>query len=320
MKTIKKLLFLMPIMLWALNASATILQPQYTTLNDRETNVVYNALNYAYIGFNCDVYAQKDVKANIFVGDKMVGNGTINADVKPYNTVVVSFSPSFKTTKGESYRLVIPEGAIYSRDDPKQTTAEIAIDFVGGEYLEYSFNSIDEDNTYDSADEIYFVFSTEIATSNGVGVELYENDVLLATYPYSCTWDWNMGIVTATFGKTLYFKKGNKYAFVLPEGTAIQKDDKTIINKEIRVEFVGTSNSETDITHAKNDMPLMTKYEGNTLIVQGEIDNKPICIFDSTGQLVFRTIACGNNAVIPLKDKGIYLMRIADRTTKIIAM
>lgn len=57
--------------------------------------------------------------------------------------------------------------------------------------------------------------------------------------------------------------------------------------------------------------------EGNTLVVLTR-EGETVRVFDSAGRLLVTTVATGNETIIPISEHGLYLLRVADRTAKIL--
>ena len=54
--------------------------------------------------------------------------------------------------------------------------------------------------------------------------------------------------------------------------------------------------------------------EENRIVVQKTEENQQIYVYNLSGTLVYR----GTDRVIPIKDRGIYIVRIGDETRKVV--
>lgn len=204
-----------------------------------ENALVYEPINEIEITFEGIIGIAADVKALITFEGNTMATGTITSrNYKTQGIATITFE-NLILPKGKSYKLEIPSGAIYLKDDPTVKTKNIKIDFEVPASIPLYYCSVENGSTIISARSIWFYYKTETEPIGNPTMTLYREGVPMNTFNAHVGWDWNLGQAYADFGMTINFEKGVHYSLVFPEGSLTPRFRTDITNEESRVDFVG---------------------------------------------------------------------------------
>lgn len=137
------------------------------------------------------------------------------------------------------YRFCVSAGSVVSENDPESCNPEIKVDFnVPADLGEYHCD-IEPNSVVASARSIWVYWGYETDPVGEPEWTLYRNGTEVGRYPAHVGWDWDLGQAYVDFGKEMTFDRDVRYTLVLPAGSVSSCYRSDIVNREVRIEFVG---------------------------------------------------------------------------------
>ena len=208
-----------------------------------ENSLVYEPINEVSIAFIGSIAVAKDAKAIITCGNKTMATGAITS--YDYHTkdstegfAIITFD-NIVLPKGKSYKLEIPSGAIYLKENPAVKTGNLKIDFKVPEKITGAECSVKNGSYVNSEQMIWFYYRTETEPIGKPTMTLYREGVPVRTFEAHVGWDWNLGQAYVDFGTPINFERDVHYSVVMPEGSLSPRFRTDITNEEARVDFIG---------------------------------------------------------------------------------
>ncbi len=140
------------------------------------------------------------------------------------------------------YTLVIPAGTIWWKNNPSLKNDIIERPICVPDCLHAIQTSPQSGDTVTSLQKFSILFHCYVTEKTDPSVTLYEGDVAIGTYPMTVIDDYgSFDTAEANFGKTLHFKKGTNYRFIVKEDAFMTKPgvNANLSNKEICIDFTG---------------------------------------------------------------------------------
>lgn len=159
-------------------------------------------------------------------------------DLTYYSTTLVCNFDFLRLPTG-NYSLVIPAGSIWWKNNLSIKNDIISRPICVPDGL-VALKSIPAANdTIQTLKQFTVTFHCLVKEKTSPSVTLYEGDKIVARFPMQVSYGYGTS-AHADFGKTLHFKKGTQYSFVIG-ADAFQSDLKNtnLTNKEIRITFIG---------------------------------------------------------------------------------
>ena len=245
-KNVFTLVLLMAAAACPLTGHADNLVPESCTLGQRPE---YAPIESVLFIFDKTIGVVEDAAATIFLGDEPLATGRLTVDnfvegkrVEGYATV--TFDSPVVLPKGADYRLVVPQGTIFGKDDATMGNAEIAVDFCVPATLGEATPTVAQGASVESSSSLGFYFGTEVELLNACDVTLLREGVAVRTYPCEASWDWDLGFAGVHFGREMKFEDGVKYTLLLPKDCVSAQYRQDITNEEAAVDFYGACTDE----------------------------------------------------------------------------
>ena len=245
-KNVSTLILLMAATAWPMMGHADGLVPENCTLGQRPE---YAPIKSVLFTFDRTIGAVESASATIYLDDEALATGRLTVDnfvegerVEGYATI--TFDEPVVLPKGADYRLVVPQGTIFGKDDTTLGNDEIAVEFCVPATLGEATPTIAQGASVDSDSWMGFYFGTEVKLLNDGEVTLLREGVAVRTYPCEASWDWELGFAGVHFGRVMKFEDGVKYTLLLPGDcvSALYRQD--ITNEEAAVDFYGACTDE----------------------------------------------------------------------------
>ena len=210
--------------------------------------IVTNKIFDVIFTFDGAVAVAENSIATIYSGKKAVATGILSASshVEQEGTqgsVKIKFTNALLLPKGKTYRLVVPNGAIFREGDPSVSNDRLSEEFkVPADLGPVHFHikdgvTIDKTTGYGGLPTFFWGIETEpVGEPSFI---LYREGVPVRKIPAQVGWDWHVGQAYPEVEEGMHFDKGVHYSLVLPAGSvhAMYRDD--IVNEEAVFNFVG---------------------------------------------------------------------------------
>ena len=207
--------------------------------NSIENRLVYEPIEVVYLEFSVAIAISDGAKATITCDGERMAEGVITmGDARGQRQAAILFDKTI-LPKGKSYKLEVPAGAIYTRDQPTIVMDSYVTPFTVPEYITTRGCSILEGDTVGYANSISFDYDTETEPLGTPMGTLYREGVPIKSVAVYITWDWDLGQMHAHFEKYVDFEEGVHYTFTLPEGSMTPRFRTDITNAESSVNFIG---------------------------------------------------------------------------------
>lgn len=207
--------------------------------NSIENRLVYEPIEVVYLDFSVAIAISDGAKATITCDGERMAEGVITmGDARGQSQAAILFDKTI-LPKGKSYKLEVPAGAIYTRNQPTIVMDSYVTPFTVPEYITTRACSIQEGDTVGYANSISFYYDTETEPLGTPMGTLYREGVPIKSIPVNITWDWDLGQMHANFEKYVDFEEGVHYTFTLPEGSMTPRFRTDITNAESSVHFIG---------------------------------------------------------------------------------
>ena len=177
----------------------------------------------------------KPVYCSLMCGGDVIAKAEISK-IKVSNDACFLFD-DLVLPKGKSYKLVVPERALSSVDNPDLKSGELVIDFNVDDF--YARNTPAQ--TLSQVGSYQFGFAINTINCDTGKIVLCREDKPIMEFPLIFTYqDFDIGAATCIFPQTLNFEDNIRYTFILPKGSVHSLDRDDIVNYEARHELVGT--------------------------------------------------------------------------------
>lgn len=207
--------------------------------NSIENRLVYEPIEVVYLEFSVAIAISDGAKATITCDGERMAEGVITmGDARGQSQAAILFDKTI-LPKGKSYKLEVPAGAIYTRDQPTIVMDRYVTPFTVPEYITTRGCSIQEGEIVGYTKSISFDYDTETEPLGTPMAILYREGVPIQSVAVYITWDWDLGQMHAHFDKYVDFEEGVHYTFTLPEGSMTPRFRTDITNAESSVHFIG---------------------------------------------------------------------------------
>ena len=207
--------------------------------NSIENHLVYEPIEVVYLDFSVAIAISDGAKATITCDGERMAEGVITmGDARGQRQAAILFDKTI-LPKGKSYKLEVPAGAIYTRDQPTIVMDRYVTPFTVPEYITTRGCSIQEGEIVGYTKSISFYYDTETEPLGTPMATLYREGVPIQSVAVYITWDWDLGQMHAHFDKYVDFEEGVHYTFTLPEGSMTPRFRTDITNAESSVHFIG---------------------------------------------------------------------------------
>lgn len=207
--------------------------------NSIENRLVYEPIEVVYLDFSVAIAISDGAKATITCDGERMAEGVITmGDARGQRQAAILFDKTI-LPKGKSYKLEVPAGAIYTRDQPTIVMDRYVTPFTVPEYITTRGCSIQEGEIVGYTKSISFYYDTETEPLGTPMATLYREGVPIQSVAVYITWDWDLGQMHAHFDKYVDFEEGVHYTFTLPEGSMTPRFRTDITNAESSVHFIG---------------------------------------------------------------------------------
>ena len=207
--------------------------------NSIENRLVYEPIEVVYLDFSVAIAISDGAKATITCDGERMAEGVITmGDARGQSQAAILFDKTI-LPKGKSYKLEVPAGAIYTRDQPTIVMDRYVTPFTVPEYITTRGCSIQEGEIVGYTKSISFYYDTETEPLGTPMATLYREGVPIQSVAVYITWDWDLGQMHAHFDKYVYCEEGVHYTFTLPEGSMTPRFRTDITNAESSVHFIG---------------------------------------------------------------------------------
>ena len=207
--------------------------------NSIENRLVYEPIEVVYLEFSVAIAISDGAKATITCDGERMAEGVITmGDARGQRQAAILFDKTI-LPKGKSYKLEVPAGAIYTRDQPTIVMDSYVTPFTVPEYITTRGCSIQEGEIVGYTKSISFDYDTETEPLGTPMATLYREGVPIQSVAVYITWDWDLGQMHAHFDKYVDFEEGVHYTFTLPEGSMTPRFRTDITNAESSVHFIG---------------------------------------------------------------------------------
>lgn len=207
--------------------------------NSIENRLVYEPIEVVYLEFSVAIAISDGAKATITCDGERMAEGVITmGDARGQSQAAILFDKTI-LPKGKSYKLEVPAGAIYTRDQPTIVMDRYVTPFTVPEYITTRGCSIQEGEIVGYTKSISFYYDTETEPLGTPMATLYREGVPIQSVAVYITWDWDLGQMHAHFDKYVDFEEGVHYTFTLPEGSMTPRFRTDITNAESSVHFIG---------------------------------------------------------------------------------
>lgn len=207
--------------------------------NSIENRLVYEPIEVVYLEFSVAIAISDGAKATITCDGERMAEGVITmGDARGQSQAAILFDKTI-LPKGKSYKLEVPAGAIYTRDQPTIVMDRYVTPFTVPEYITTRGCSIQEGEIVGYTKSISFYYDTETEPLGTPMAILYREGVPIQSVAVYITWDWDLGQMHAHFDKYVDFEEGVHYTFTLPEGSMTPRFRTDITNAESSVHFIG---------------------------------------------------------------------------------
>ena len=207
--------------------------------NSIENRLVYEPIEVVYLDFSVAIAISDGAKAMITCDGERMAEGVITmGDARGQRQAAILFDKTI-LPKGKSYKLEVPAGAIYTRDQPTIVMDRCVTPFTVPEYITTRGCSIQEGEIVGYTKSISFYYDTETEPLGTPMATLYREGVPIQSVAVYITWDWDLGQMHAHFDKYVDFEEGVHYTFTLPEGSMTPRFRTDITNAESSVNFIG---------------------------------------------------------------------------------
>ena len=207
--------------------------------NSIENRLVYEPIEVVYLDFSVAIAISDGAKATITCDGERMAEGVITmSDDRGHSQAAILFDKTI-LPKGKSYKLEVPAGAIYTRDQPTIVMDRYVTPFTVPEYITTRGCSIQEGEIVGYTKSISFYYDTETEPLGTPMATLYREGVPIQSVAVYITWDWDLGQMHAHFDKYVDFEEGVHYTFTLPEGSMTPRFRTDITNAESSVHFIG---------------------------------------------------------------------------------
>ena len=207
--------------------------------NSIENRLVYEPIEVVYLDFSVAIAISDGAKATITCDGERMAEGVITmGDARGQRQAAILFDKTI-LPKGKSYKLEVPAGAIYTRDQPTIVMDSYVTPFTVPEYITTRGCSIQEGEIVGYTKSISFYYDTETEPLGTPMATLYREGVPIQSVAVYITWDWDLGQMHAHFDKYVDFEEGVHYTFTLPEGSMTPRFRTDITNAESSVHFIG---------------------------------------------------------------------------------
>lgn len=225
----------------SLNGFASGLVPKQCTIENRQVCYPIKEVGFTFDGA---IAIKEQSVATIYLDGQPLETGVLSCinntgEKRTLGTAVITFEPPLVLPKGNTYRLVVPEGVIMQKDQPDISNEELSVEFSVPENLGLATPTIDEGSTIESTDRIGFNFIFETAPVENKKAMLLREGVLVREYDCDVSWDWNLGYAGIDFGERIHFENGVRYSIQLPEGSVSALYRSDIVNEKAEVSFIG---------------------------------------------------------------------------------
>lgn len=237
----KSFILSMAVALLPLVGHASELMPESCTIGNRP--MVYPLEE---VGFNFDgaVELSNIAYAVVRCGNEIVATAD-HFDVSNYvgtkrtqGTLIIFFETQCLPT-GHDYTLEVCAGSVHSKEDKTRYNPQLEIPFTVPADLGEHRTDITPGLVIERSRHIWVYWSTETEAAGSPEWTLYRNDEVEGTYPAHVGWDWDLGQAYVDFGENKTFDRDVRYTLVLPAGSVRSRYRDDLINREVRIEFVG---------------------------------------------------------------------------------
>ncbi|MCH5221063.1 MAG: hypothetical protein J1F05_01885 [Muribaculaceae bacterium] len=230
-----------------LNASnSEKLMPLRCAIGDKPVYYPVEAISY---DFDAIIKVDDAAVATIYLGDEALATGKLTATnyvgaKSVQGTAIVSFDPALRLPKGNTYRLMIPDGAIYKNGQPTVCNDELAVEFEVPATIGEATPTISNGSAIKLATSIGFRYKTEVVAADGGEAVLYRNGVEVRRQACDTSRDVDFGYAGVDFGESIHFEDGVEYTLTLPAGSVCALYREDITNDEQSLTFLGAYTKE----------------------------------------------------------------------------
>lgn len=224
-------------------AKADGLVPEQTSLDSRKH--VFAPIYGVSVSFDGGVAIAENAVANIYHGSDIVATAALAVDnyvgqTRTQGWVTADFAEPLVLPKGEEYRFEIEGNLIASETDPTLTNDAISVSFSVPSTLGPCDSDIDQGEVVATEDAMVFYWGTETAsTEAGALATLYREGEAVRQFPFSVSWDWDLGQARVDFGQKLNFENGVSYTLEIPAGSVCARERPDIVNEAAEITFIG---------------------------------------------------------------------------------
>ena len=137
------------------------------------------------------------------------------------------------------YKFSLNAGAVESENDSEAKSPEVEVVFNVPADLGEHHCDIEPNSVVASARSIWVYWGYETDPVGEPEWTLYREDVEVEKYPAHVGWDWDLGQAYVDFGSEMTFDRDVHYSLVLPAGSVSSCYRADIVNREVRIDFVG---------------------------------------------------------------------------------
>lgn len=225
----------------SLDGFASGLTPRLCTIGNRP--VYYPIVDIGFI-FDEAISIVENSTATLYSDGKPLETGILSCsnhigEKRTQGTAVVTFESPLLLPKGNTYRLVVPEGVITAKNNPDISNEEISVDFFVPATIGPATPTIEDGSIVEKTDGIGFYFGVETAPVENGKAKLLREGVPVREYDCDVSWDWDLGYAGIDFGEEINFENGVRYSIQLPEGCVSAMHRPDIVNEKAEVSFIG---------------------------------------------------------------------------------
>lgn len=237
----KKILLLFALAFVSLSSYAGGLVPRFVTYDRYYESTRYKPQFFDAF-FNEPIGLEEGSEVTVYRGDEVVATDKLKVRncKDTQGEAFAGFGDGLMLPKGADYRFVVAPDAIHSLEDPTRTNDEIVYEVSIPDYLEGMEHWYMRDSVPTSSQLWDWHWPEEIEAVEGSELLLYRDGEFQCTVPFHTCWDWDTGHAKAAPKSEIHFENGVPYTLVLPEGSvrSYWRDD--IVNREDRVDFIGS--------------------------------------------------------------------------------
>lgn len=224
-----------------LPASGAELVPEWCSIGDRP---FVHPLEFVSFTFTPDLTLTGMENAFVKCGNDIVASSTgfevALLDCDHGQSSVIIYFEKQNLPLGKDYTLVVSNGSFRFWDEGEQVNDCIEVPFmVPADLGDISSASIEPNQVVESRKSIWVYWGTETEAVGEPEWTLYRNGEVEGTYPAHVGWDWDLGQAYVDFGDKKHFDRDVRYSLVLPAGSVSSCYRADILNREVRIDFVG---------------------------------------------------------------------------------